>query len=387
MLSRNITVKLNKYLELFPVVAIIGPRQSGKTTFVQMELKNWKYFDLENKRDFDRIDSDIGFFLEEYGSQCIIDEAQTMPELFSAIRSHIDKNRNKNGQLVLLGSINPLLIKNIAESLAGRIGFIELTPFMYSEITRRKINTERFWLHGGFPELWAWKEEERFIWIENYLKTFVERDINKLIKSKLSPQKILSLLQLIAHNHGRLWNASQNAAAFGLSYHTINEYVELLEKFFLIRKLTPYHVNIKKRLVKSPKYYYSDTGLLHYLLGINTIETLRASPFRGFSFEGFVIEQIIHKYSLDLTKNYQFYFYRTAQGDEIDLIVKSGTKLVAYEIKTSTTINISDLKGFKKSLEQLSISKGTVIYSGKNSYMLNSQIDVVSLVDLVKMDI
>jgi len=384
LVKRLISEKLTKYLRLFPVVVIVGPRQSGKTTFAKIELPGWRYFDMEKPSDYSRVSADIEFFLDQYGEHCIIDEAQILPELFPALRSYVDRKRAKKGRIVLLGSVNPLLVKNISETLAGRIGFIEISPFSYPEAkVLRKMEVEEFWLRGGYPEPLLWNEDDRVVWMEQYVKTFVERDVLNLLRTTISPQQQIRLLTMIAHNHAKLWNASQTASAFGVSYHTINRYVELMETFFLVDKLVPYHQNVGKRLVKSHKLYLRDTGLLHYLLNISSIEALRTSPYRGFSFEGLVIEQMKRKYIQDSSGRADFYFYRTSQGDEIDFLVHDGKGLHTYEIKTSTTIEAGDLKGFKRSLEQLGLKKGTVIYFGGEDFQLDRQIEIKAIKNLL----
>lgn len=384
-LKRTLSGKLRDYLKLFPVVAIIGPRQAGKTTFAKMELPGRRYFDLEKPSDLARISADIEFFLGQSGDNSIIDEAQTLPELFPAIRSHIDSDRKKKGRIVLLGSVNPLLAKNISESLAGRIGFVELGPFQYPEAAACPgIGIEEFWLKGGYPEPMAWAAKDHTAWMEQYIKTFVERDIFRTLKTSFSSQRQMQLLIMLAHCHGKLWNSSQLGSAFGASYHTVNHYLELMESYFLVRKLTPYYRNIGKRLVKSPKFYYRDTGLLHYLLNISSIEGLRSSPYRGFSFEGFVIEELIRKYSLSAGGQRGYYFYRTSQGDEIDFLVEADRQLLAYEIKTSTSVELSDLTGFQRALDQLSLDKGVVVYFGKDNFKLNRKIEVRSVETLLK---
>ncbi|MBI1979265.1 MAG: ATP-binding protein [Elusimicrobia bacterium] len=368
---------LKHFLNLFPVVVISGPRQCGKTTFSQMELPQWRYLDLEKSSDYNRIAGDVSFFLKEYGRHCIIDEAQLLPALFPALRSHVDQNRGEKGQIVLLGSVNPILAENISESLAGRVGFIELTPFSYSEIGKKfSLPMENVWLRGGYPEPLHWAEPDFWLWMENYVKSFVTRDVLRFIKTDFAPQKQIQLLTMIAHCHGKLWNASQIAGAFGATYHTINRYLDVMEQYFLIRRLLPYHANIKKRLVRSPKCYFRDTGLLHFFLNIQNKENLRASPYRGFSLEGLVIEELIRHYDRKQTGRNQFYFYRTATGQEIDLLVESGNRLDAYEIKASTTVGLHDLSGFIKALEQLKIERGTVLYLGKDEHQLSSHIRV-----------
>lgn len=384
LIKRLLSKKLSKYLKFFPVVAVIGPRQAGKTTFARMELPDWRYFDLEKPSDFGRISADREFFLNQYGEKCIIDEAQLLPDLFPALRNYVDRDRSKKGRIVLLGSVNPLLIKSISESLAGRMGFIEISPFHYTEAkSLGRIKLEEFWLRGGYPEPLQWKLNEHFAWMEQYVKTFVERDVLRILKTSLSPQKQTQLLTMFAHNHGKLWNASQIASAFGVSYHTINHYVDLMENYFLVRRLTPYHQNVGKRLVKSNKLYFRDMGMLHLLLNILSLEALRTSPYRGFSFEGFVIEQLIQTYLKDALKPVRFYFYRTSQGDEIDLLVQDGKELIAYEIKTSTAIEPGELKNFQRGLEQLKLKKGIVVYFGKEDYQLSPHIYIKSAESLL----
>ena len=300
------------------------------------------------------------------------------------MRSYVDRKRGKKGSIVLLVSVNPLLVKNISETLAGRVGFIEIHPFSYSEANGlRKMELEKFWLNGGYPEPLLWNENDRFVWMEQYVRTFVERDVFALLKTSFSPQQQIQLLTMIAHNHARLWNASQTASAFGVSYHTVNRYVELLETYFLADKLVPYYQNVGKRLVKSYKIYFRDTGLLHYLLNISSIDALRTSPYRGFSFEGFVIEQLKRKYDQAPSGSASFYFYRTSQGDEIDFLVHDRKGLHAYEIKTSTTIDSRELNGFKRSLEQLGLKKGTVVYFGRKDFRLDKQIEVKTINNLL----
>ena len=289
----------------------------------------------------------------------------------------------KSSESILSCSLRPPLW-SISESLAGRVGFIEIQPLSYAESrSLHPLELEDFWVRGGYPEPLLWPEDDRVSWMEQYVKTFVQRDILSLLKTTLSAHQRQQLITMIAHTHGKLWNASQTASAFGVTYHTINRYLELMENFFLIKRLAPYSANVGKRLVKRPKIFFRDTGLLHFLLNIVSVEDLRTSPYRGFSFEGFAIEQLQQKFARESSRSPSFFFYRTAQGDEIDLLVDSAEGLQAYEIKTSTTIRPADVKGFKRSLDQLGLDKGTVVYFGNEDFRLDEQIDVTSLQELL----
>jgi len=375
MIKRHAEIMVQELAEQFPAVLVLGPRQCGKTTLAKHFLKG-EYFDLERPSDQQIFLDDIEFALRRFQTPLIIDEAQILPELFPVLRSLIDLERAQNGRYYLLGSVNPVLLKHISESLAGRVGMAELTPFLFSEITDLGIDFAAYWLKGGFPDALREKKASRWQrWQENYIRTFVERDIPRYGKN-VSPILIRRLMGMLAHQHGGLLNASDLGRSLGVSYHTIGSYLDLMEGHFLIRRLPPYFPNIKKRIVKSPKVYVRDSGVLHYLLGISSERSLLESHKRGSSWEGFMIEQIINREMLQ-TVGSTYYFYRTHAGAEIDLIIDRGTERIGYEFKCSVSCSKRDWANLKAGIEQKVIHKGAVVYMGERDFPVAEHINVL----------
>ena len=346
---------------------ILGPRQCGKTTLAEHFLDG-EYFDLEKPSDRQVFGGDPELALRRLPEPCLLDEAQALPELFPVLRSLIDEDRKRNGRFFLLGSVNPVLVREISESLAGRVGIVELTPFLFPEIGEGPYgDLAALWLRGAFPDAYATADEEAWqLWQENYLRTFVERDLPRQGLA-LSPVEMRRLLGMLAHNHGGLLNASELGRAMGLSYHTINKYLDVLEGHFLVRRLPPYYANLGKRLVKSPKVYLRDAGMLHHLLGIGSDRGLLESPRRGASWEGFLIEQLI---ALERLRNpgSQFYFYRTQAGAEVDLIIDRGSTRIGYELKCAMAVGRRDWLNLSNALADGVIHEGQVVYAGDRSY-------------------
>ncbi len=375
MIKRQAEIMVRELSQQFPAVLILGPRQCGKTTLAKHFLEG-EYFDLERPSDQQVFADDIEFALRRFEPPLIIDEAQTLPELFPVLRSMIDLDRQQTGRYTLLGSVNPVLVKHISESLAGRVGIVELTPFLFSEITALKIDFHDFWLKGGFPDALKEKEGSKWQrWQENYLRTFIERDIPRY-GVKMSPIQIRRLMVMLAHQHGGLFNASDLGRSLGVSYHTIQKYLDLIEGHFIVRRLSPYFPNIKKRIVKSAKIYIRDSGLLHYLLGISSERSLLESPKRGSSWEGFMIEQLI---SLEMLQNAGslFYFYRTHAGAEIDLIIDRGSERIGFEFKCSVSIGKRDWGNLQAGIDEGVIHKGFVVYMGERNFPVAEEISVV----------
>jgi predicted AAA+ superfamily ATPase len=355
----------------------LGPRQCGKTTFIKSELRGWQYTDLEKPSHRIPFEADPEARIEQLKSEFILDEAQQIPELFPVLRSFIDMNRKKNGQVVLLGSASPHLIKGISESLAGRVAFLELTPFLLKEIKNiRKDSINSLWIRGGFPDPFLINNDlTRIDWYDNYVRTFIERDLNA-IGVTVSSSQMRKLWSMLAHSHGSIWNASNIAGSMGINYQTVNKYVEILEKAFLVRRLNPFFANIGKRLIKSPKIYIRDTGILHYFLGISKQEQLDINPYRGKSWEGFVIEQLISIFSLYKPSS-SFYYWRTSGGAEVDILIETGGEIFPFEIKLHSSPSLRLAKGLVNCMEDLKIKNGYVIYPGHDTYSLGHGVKVI----------
>lgn len=372
MINRKYNVILQRLSEQFPAILILGPRQCGKTTLAK-SLGIGKYFDLELNSDRQVFDGDPELALRRLAKPLILDEAQLLPELFPVLRGLIDENRHDTGQFYLLGSVTPELVQGISESLAGRVGILELTPFLFPEIASEESTLDALWIRGGYPD--AFLAADAMAWqfmFENYFRTFIERDVPRSGLA-FSPQQMRRFMTMLAHIHGGLLNASDLGRSLGVSYHTVQKALDILEGHFLTRRLQPYHVNLGKRLVKSPKVYLRDSGLLHYLLGIDSEEGLLSSPTRGRSWEGFIIEQLINMEALQ-HRGSQFYFYRTQTGMEIDLIIERGQQRIGYEIKCASSVSKGDIKGLRQGLADGIIHDAHIIYQGTHNFPLTEQI-------------
>ncbi len=379
MWTRAATPKLKKLLDNFPCVCILGSRQVGKTTLTRMSFPGAQYYDLESPAVQDRVRLDPELFLVQSEKLLILDEIQSVPELMPALKVVIDENRKKNGRFLILGSANPSLLKNASESLAGRIGFLDLDPLTTRECRygAPPLAMNDLWVRGGYaPAARVHNHEKRFAWLEAYIRTFIERDLPRFhmdIQSSL----MRKILVMISHVHGGLWNASQIASSTGVSYHTVNRYLEILESAFLIRIIQPYFVNIGKRLTKSPKIFIRDSGLRHYLLGIGTMEALRNSPYCGSSWEGFIIEEIIrHEHARYVPGG--FFFYRTQIGLEADLVFEKSGIRSAVEIKLGSRIDKKWIKDLTQVMADIKAERGFLVYAGKESYSVEKNILIIS---------
>ncbi len=357
----------------FPVVGIIGARQVGKTTLAQnlMYDKHSIYLDLESDIDQTKL-ANPGYFLRNYQEQLIIlDEIQTMPHLFPLLRALVDEHRIP-ARFLILGSASPSLIRGTSESLAGRIAYRQLMPLTLPELTDEMRYGH--WLRGGFPlSFTSIDDNQSFQWRKQFLRTYIERDL-PLLGLDTDVRTLNAFVRMLAAQVGQLWNASSFARSLGVTHPVIKKYMDYLEHAFLIHVLEPYYSNIKKRLVKSPKIYFQDTGMLHALANIVTLDELRNNILVGQSWENYVIAQIMHV----LGDEYQYHFYRTHEGTEADLVLVSGNKpLIAIEIKYTNAPRIS--KGFTIAIDDLKTEKNYVITPGSDTYGISPGITVTSL--------
>ncbi|MBN2344793.1 MAG: ATP-binding protein [Candidatus Aminicenantes bacterium] len=367
MIKRMLEARIADSLTQFPVVGIIGSRQTGKTTLaklIQERNRNSVYLDLELPSDLNRL-REPELYLNQHGeSLVILDEVQRMPGLFPVVRALVDRKRVP-GRFLILGSASPEMIRESSESLAGRVMYHELSPFSLEEVGHGKGRETGLWLRGGYPDSFLARDPESSLeWREAFIRTYLERDIPQL-GIRVPAGQLRHFWIMIAHYHGQLWNASQIAGSLGVSAPTVRHYLSILEDTFLVRQLQPYHANLKKRLVKSPKVYIRDSGLLHALLGIGTLDDLQGRPLVGHSWEGFVIEQVVTQ----LPPRWQPYFFRTAAGAEVDLLlVRPGKKPIAVEVKYSAGPELS--RGLRSACLDLHCRHAYVIYPGNEPYPL-----------------
>ncbi|NLN34011.1 MAG: ATP-binding protein [Flavobacteriaceae bacterium] len=374
---RQINTLFQEYLDLFPVTGIVGPRQVGKTTLTKEMANNQEflYLDMERQADRAKLSQDAAYFLAQFKNQCvIIDEIQFMPELFNELRGIVDNDR-RPGRFIILGSASPDLIRGSSETLAGRIGYLELSPFNLNEVEDLK----KLWVRGGFPDSYlAPSDKASKLWRRNFIQTYIQRDLG-LLGLNTDIKLMERFWQLLASTQGALLNAQQFGRAIDVDRKTITHYINFLEGAFIIRILQPWYKNLKKRLVKSPKVYIRDTGILHSLLGLDSYESILNHIIVGNSWEGFVIEQIINSYE----EERQFWFYRTHQGAECDLLIeKNGEVLAAIEIKFGTSPSVS--KGFHISMEDTGAKQGFIIGNGEETYKIEEKITVTNLNHFVK---
>ncbi len=351
MIRRKVRQQLLERLEIHPAVALIGPRQCGKTTLAQ--TLGGTYFDLEQDSERLRLDLEWGS-LEAGKDLVILDEAQSWPEVFTRLRGAIDKDRKRMGRFLLLGSVSPSLMVQVSESLAGRLSLIELTPFFMTELTT-KASRERLWLFGGYPDGGVLEPKQYPRWQLDYLALLSQRDLPSWgLPAK--PQTTDRLLRMLAALHGQVWNASQVGQSLGLSYQTVNSYLDYFEGAFLTRRLQPFQANIKKRLVKSPKVYWRDSGLLHALLNVSDERGLLAQPWVGASWEGFVIEQALGEMS-SRGRNFNAYYFRTSDQHELDLVLDFGKDRWAVEVKLSSSPGLDDMRQLDKTADMISATR------------------------------
>jgi len=342
----------------FPVVVIVGARQAGKTTLARAVFPGHAYVDLEDPRTAQRFRDDARFALDALPPGAILDEAQAVPEVFAALRGAVDAERRRAGRYVVLGSAQPALVRGIAESLSGRAALVELDPLAACEAAtgERALPWRELWLKGGFPDALRGDFRE---WWEAYLRTVLERDLVQYGVAA-DPLAMRRLLTMLAHQHGGLFNASALGASLGASYHTVQRQVDVLESVFLVRRLRPYFRNVGKRLTKAPKVFVRDTGLLHHLLNVGSLEQLDAHPSRGASWEGFVAEDLLRRERVARPAS-QSWFWRTQAGAEIDLLLDRGGERVAVEVKAGRGGAPRTLRTLREAMPDAGVERAWIV--------------------------
>ncbi len=372
-------IKLRKQLatalERSRVIALVGPRQCGKTTLAR-ELLNPdspSYFDLEDPASLVRLEQPMTA-LRDLEGLVVIDEIQRRPDLFPILRVLADRSPLP-AKFLILGSASPELLRQSSESLAGRIEILAMSGFSLAEVGEAAL--PKHWLRGGFPESFLAKtDEDSFSWRKNFILTFLERDLPQWGVS-IPSLSLFRFWTMLAHYHGQIWNAGEPARSLGLSQPTVRRYLDILSGFFMVRQLPPWHANLKKRQVKSPKIYLRDSGLLHQLLGIHSEKDLLTTPKSGASWEGYVIEDVIRTVEPD-----EVYFWATHNGAEIDLVMMKEGRLLGVECKKVDAPRLTP--SMHIAMEDLRLERIAVIYPGLKRYPLADRIEAVPLFSLAE---
>lgn len=361
--------RIRQAFKAHPIVALLGPRQCGKTTLARMyadqdhSLPPENYFDLEDLNDIERLKSPQTA-LEGLKGLIVIDEVQRRPELFQTLRVLVDRP-NQNQRFLILGSASRELLVQSSETLTGRIQTIELTPFCYSEVQ----SLEQLWKRGGFPRSFLAEDDSSSrIWRQSYLKTFIEQDIPSF-GIKVAPEQLRRFWMMLTHYHGSIYNASEIGRSINLSYKTIRHYTNILTNTLMVRQLQPWHENISKRQVKSPKIYFRDSGLFHTLLNIKSESSLLTHPKLGASWEGFAVEEIIRHLNVD---QWDCFFWATQASAELDLLVFKNEERLGFEFKYTDSPKTT--KSMRIALEDLKLDRLTIVYPGKKSFQIDEKI-------------
>ncbi len=388
MIPRLLKPSLENRLKQFPAVALLGPRQSGKTTLA-LELAEERktkaiYLDLENPIDRRRLDDPVAYLRAQRGRLVILDEIHRVPEIFSVLRSEIDARRRageKSGQFLILGSAALDLLRQSSESLAGRIDFLELMPLQPQEVlpVEGVDAADKLWLRGGFPSSFlADSDNESSLWRAAFIRSYLERDIPQF-GVRVPAETIERFWTMLAHTQGGLFNGHRLAQSLGVGWHAVSHYLGLLVDLLLVRRLPPWTANVGKRLVKSPKIYLRDSGLLHSLLNLPTLNDVLGHPIAGASWEGFAMEAILAA-APDGTKPH---FYRSATGHEIDLVLElSASRRWAFEFKKSLSPKIE--KGFHVACADIKAERRILVYPGQDVYPGTGGMEVMPLLDATR---
>ncbi len=361
-------------LRSFPVVAILGPRQIGKTTLAGQVARRYAgaahRLDLEDPADLNRLTDDPGLVLEPLAGLVVIDEIQRRPDLFPLLRVLADR-RPLRARFLVLGGASPDLLRQSSETLAGRIVYHELGGLGLDEVGIHRLG--RRWLRGGFPRAWlARSNAAATVWLESFVRTFLERDLPQL-GFRVPGPALRRFWTMLAHWHGQVWKASEFARSFGVADTTVRRYLDVLTGGLVVRQLQPWHANVAKRQVKAPKVYLRDTGVLHALLGIGDMRALDTHPKSGASWEGFILEAVVDKLGLP---DEDVHFWATHSGAELDLVVGRGQRRVGVEIKRTTAPKVT--RSMRTAVRDLDLQELIVIHAGKDSYPLGARVRAVA---------
>ena len=377
MFQRKSALEIRHQLGLSPAVAILGARQIGKTTLAKQiaaEFPDSIYLDLENAQARAKLDQADVFFETNRHRLVVLDEIQNAPELFSTMRGEIDADR-RPGRFLILGSASFKLLQQ-SQSLAGRLALVDMAPLLLSEVHQSFEDIQTLWVRGGFPGSYtAPQDDASWLWRDAFVRHFLHTDLPAL-GINVEPELMRRFWRMVAHLHGQLFNASSIAASLGVSSPTVTRYLDHLVQSLMLRRLEPYHANLGKRLVKSPKIYVRDSGLLHYLLGMRNVHDLMGHPNTGASWEGFCIEQICNH----LPTGASVSFYRTAAGAELDVVVETGRETTGFEIKFSSAPKVS--KGFWQACEDIGVQKAYVMAPVQEGWAMAKDVQVVSPLDI-----
>ena len=394
MIERQFVSELQDRLSFYPGVVLLGARQVGKSTLARHIAKQTPgavFLDLELPGDRARLDNPAAFFAAHRNHLVVIDEVQTFPELFAQLRPEIDAARHA-GRFLLLGSASGVLLRQSAESLAGRVSYLELSPLLWDEVQStllapasthqaQLLAVQQSWLRGGMPlSLLAPTDAKSLRWRNDYLLSLVRRDLLAL-GITIPSETLWRFLRMLAHQHGQLFNASALAVAMGgISPITVSRYLDIFCDALIVRKLEPYFVNLGKRLVKSPKVYFRDLGLLHALLNIGQAHDLQGHPMAGYSWEGLVINHLAAQMSQGFGGNASLYFYRTSAGAEMDAVIDTGSERIGFEIKLSDAPRVT--KGFWNACDDLQLSRAYVVAPVEHAWPLSDKAQVLPFVSL-----
>jgi predicted AAA+ superfamily ATPase len=374
IMRNKYVTRIRKLIKDIPVVAILGPRQCGKTTLARQFIKTsgnteCLFFDCEDPRDLARLENPM-LILEKYKGLIVIDEIQRRADLFPVLRVLVDNDKDK--KFLILGSASRDLISQSSETLAGRISYLELSGFHVSETG--EINLQQLWLRGGFPRSYlAENNEVSAKWREDFIRTFLERDIPNL-GIRIPPIMIRRFWTMLSHYHGQICNMSEMGRSLNASDTTVKRYLDILSGTFMIRQVRPWFYNTKKRLLKRPKIYFRDTGILHKLMSVNTLDELYNHPRLGASWEGFAFEQVVLELGL---QEEDIYFWAVHTGAELDLVFQRNGRLWGLEFKFSETPKIT--KSMRIALEELGLNHIWLVYPGADLFPLERHITAVGL--------